>query len=261
MKLISWNVNGLRSIFTKGLQDLVDAEKPDILCLQETKMQCAQFEDLPLIPGYVPYSCSAEKKGYSGVATYLRGGLPAKAISWRKGIDCPDFDREGRFLISDHGTFTLYNIYIPSGTTGEERQNFKYRFLDAFYLHLESLPPAERAKLIICGDYNICHRPIDIHHPNVAEKRKLSGFLPAEREWMDRFSELGLHDSFRLLHGDLPQQYSWWTFRAGAREKNLGWRIDYFFVGSDIAANVKGAGILAEVKGSDHCPVTLTLDS
>lgn len=259
MKILSWNVNGLRSILTKGFTRVIAEENPDLVCLQETKIQDNHIEaiaaDMP--PGRWEHS-HAVKKGYSGVAT-LHVSRAAKMLVHERGIGKKNFDSEGRFIISEHPEFTLYNIYFPSGTSGEERQAFKYSFLKAFYRHLSDLTPSKRSRVVLCGDFNICHREIDIHHPAEATKRGLTGFLPDERKWMTSLCELGFVDCFRHVHGDLPHQYTWWTFRAGARKKNLGWRIDYFFVSKALADKITAADILSDVQGSDHCPITLEL--
>lgn len=258
LKLVSWNVNGVRAAYKKGLSDFIRHEQPDILCLQETKARPDQLSEDEISPaGYAAHFASAKKAGYSGVATFFRD--KPQPLSVKTAIGIPAYDDEGRFVITDHGAFKLYNIYFPSGTSGEERQNFKYGFLDDLYAHLKKLPKASRDKIVICGDYNICHKPVDIHHPKQAEKLGLSGFLPDERAWMDRFADLGFVDSFRHVHGPEVSAYSWWSFRANSRAKNLGWRIDYFFVAEALAGKIEGASILPAVQGSDHCPVTLSL--
>ena len=257
-KLVSWNVNGIRAAYRKGLADFLQAERPDVLCLQETKARPDQLSEEEASPaGYTSAFASAKKAGYSGVATFCRANCPPKEV--KAAIGMAAYDNEGRFVISDHDDFILYNIYFPSGTSGEVRQNFKYGFLDDLYAHLKNLPKAQRDRVIICGDYNICHKPIDIHHPAQAEKLGLSGFLPDERAWMDRFAALGFVDSFRQVHGAEVSAYSWWSFRANSRAKNLGWRIDYFFVAEALRSKIKDAAILPHVQGSDHCPVSLTL--
>ncbi len=258
MKLISWNVNGLRSVCAKGFIDFVLKEKPDLLCLQEIKIQEEQIKPEDMVPpGYSVVFSPAKKSGYSGLATFVRAenAIP-KAV---KGIGVKEFDSEGRFLITKHKGMLLYNVYIPSGTMGEQRQDFKYKFLDAFEQHLSGLSKGDFSKLVICGDFNICHRDIDIHHPREAEKRQLSGFLPDERKWMDRFTDLGFIDTFRYVQGEVKDIYSWWSYRAGARKKNLGWRIDYFFTAKALAKKIKRADILSQVPGSDHCPIVLEL--
>jgi exodeoxyribonuclease III len=260
MKLISWNVNGLRSIEKKGVGDFLIKESPDIFCIQETKIGESQLSSVKIeLSGYNPYFSSATKKGYSGVATYINSNLPIEKDNIGFGIGNASFDSEGRVLITNHEDFILYNIYFPSGTMGETRQNFKYGFLSAFYDHIKSLNKSVRERLIICGDFNICHREIDIHHPDKAEKLGLSGFLPEERKWMDAFQALGFIDSFRHIHGDDKDQYTWWTYRAGARGKNLGWRIDYIFISEALRNRLKGANILSSVLGSDHAPVMINL--
>lgn len=257
MRIVTWNVNGIRSAHTKGMHQVFHELKPDIACLQETKAHEEQLS-AELRGDGDWYFSSAKKKGYSGVATvvHTKSFLPEK-VSY--GIGIPRFDEEGRFTITEHGEITLYNVYFPSGTSGDERQAFKYEFLDAFLEHVKKLPPKRREKLIVTGDFNICHRPIDIHHPDVAEKRKLTGFLPEERKWMDTFAALGFADSFRLLNGDQPSRYTWWSQRAGSRGKNLGWRIDYFFVASGLKDRVVRAEIFEQISGSDHCPILLEL--
>jgi len=261
MKLISWNVNGIRSAYRKGLKDFLITEKPDLFCLQEIKAREEDLDDeQKVIDGYDISYFSAKKKGYSGVATFASSKSPFVPKKVQGGIGIEEYDSEGRFLISTHTNFTLYNIYFPSGTTGDIRQDFKYKFLDDFFDHLASLPKAQKERLIICGDFNICHKDIDIHHPKTAEKRQLSGFLPDERKWMDKFVELGFVDTFRHVHGTKPGNYSWWSFRANSRAKNLGWRIDYIFVSSKLADKITNAAILGKVEGSDHCPVVLEID-
>lgn len=258
MKIISWNVNGLRAVCKKGFYDFLQKESPDILCIQETKALPEQLSPEEIAPtGYKSDFSSAVKKGYSGVAIYYKEDLDVKIIA--KAIGLEKFDSEGRFIIFTAGDYLIYNIYFPSGTTGAERQSFKYEFLDALYDHLDKLPNAQKEKLIICGDYNICHKDIDIHHPRQAEKLELSGFLPAEKAWMDKFAASGLCDSFREIHGSEKKAYSWWSYRAGARGKNLGWRIDYFFVSNALKSKMKSAEILAHYTGSDHCPVMLEI--
>ncbi|MCC6221139.1 MAG: exodeoxyribonuclease III [Deltaproteobacteria bacterium] len=260
MKLISWNVNGLRAIFGKGFNDFLEKEGPDILCIQETKIGQSQEQEWPDVhDGYEIYFSSAEKKGYSGVATYVKKAHSKKISDVKYGIGVCEFDAEGRFVITAHEKFSLYNIYIPSGTMGDVRQEVKYKFLEALCDHLAGLESSVRKRLVLCGDFNICHKDIDIHHPREAEKKKLSGFLPEEREWMDRFVSLGFVDTFRLVNGLVDKRYTWWSYRAGARRKNLGWRIDYFFVSESLSSKVKRAQILDSVPGSDHCPILLEL--
>lgn len=267
MKIISWNVNGIRSIAKKGLHEFIANESPDILCLQETKIQHDQLikEDIfnakLLDQPYTYFKSAASKKGYSGVLTLIKDSHLTDEIQQtvQYGIANEQIDSEGRFVISDHGDFLLYNLYIPSGTSGEVRQDFKYDFLDTFTSHIAALPKKDHDRLIICGDFNVCHREIDIHHPDLATKRGLSGFLPPEREWFDSFLDLDLYDAYRVAQGDKKDMYTWWSYRAGSRAKNLGWRIDYFIVGSKIKNAISRADIYSSVMGSDHCPIVLEL--
>ena len=260
MKLITWNINGLRSIYKKNFDGFIKKHKPDILCLQETKIDAEKFHAIKEHPkNYDLLLSPAKRPGYSGVASFLKKGTPLNQNKIEYGINKKSFDNEGRFLVSDHQNFLLYNTYFPSGTSGDERQEFKYKFLDSFLEHIKSLPKAKKTKLIICGDFNICHKEIDIHHPEKAEKLELSGFLPEERAWMDKFLDAGFIDAFRYINGDIKSKYSWWSYRSGARKKNLGWRIDYIFVAEGLAKKVKSAKILDKVEGSDHCPVMVEM--
>jgi len=267
MKLICWNVNGIRAVRKKGFSDFIRRAKPDILCIQEPKVGREQVDEVDIsTPGYKHYYSLAEKKGYSGVVTYVseetKGTIkaPAAEAENQEVLGIEKFDNEGRVVLTEVSGITLYNIYFPSGTTGDIRQDYKYEFLDAVYEHIKSLKPAVRKKLVVCGDFNICHKAIDIHHPDTAERQELSGFLPEERAWMDRFEELGMLDSFRLVNEDKPEKYTWWSYRAGARDKNLGWRIDYFWLSRELKNRVTKATILNRTTGSDHCPIVLELD-
>jgi len=262
MKLVCWNVNGIRAVRKKGFADFVRRSKADVISIQEPKVGRSQIDEVDIsTPGYQHYFSLAEKKGYSGVVSYVSDKLktPPNSQENQQVLGIEKFDREGRVVVTDVGDITLYNIYFPSGTTGDIRQDYKYEFLDAVYQHIENLKPAVRKKLIVCGDFNICHRELDIHHPETAERQELSGFLPEEREWMDRFEELGMLDSFRLINGDKADKYTWWSYRAGARDKNLGWRIDYFWVSKELKDRVSKATILNRTTGSDHCPIVLEL--
>lgn len=260
MKLFSWNVNGLRAVYKKGFREFLDQEPFDALCLQEIKIHADQLSEELAPPEHLTRYCThAEKKGYSGVATYLGPSVNCPEESISHGIGST-LDHEGRFLITEVDDILLYNLYIPSGTTGEERQNIKYGFLDYFLSHLEGLSKKDRERSVLCGDFNICHEDIDIHHPETATKRELSGFLPKEREWIGKLLELGYLDTFRHLYPAKSDQYTWWSYRAGSRGKNLGWRIDYFFVADALKSRIKDAGILSTVMGSDHCPIFLELE-
>ncbi|ATW23444.1 exodeoxyribonuclease III [Candidatus Formimonas warabiya] len=252
MKIVSWNVNGLRAVQKNGFLDWVQKEQPDILCLQETKIQEDQLtEELKGIPGYQAYFSFAQRKGYSGVATYVK----EEPLFVRYGIDDPKFDGEGRILITGYADFTLFNIYFPNGQKDDQRLNYKMEFYDAVLAYCDQLV-SQGSKLIICGDYNTAHQEIDLKNPKSNEKR--SGFLPEERAWMDKFSAHGYIDTFRWFYPDLVK-YSWWSYRFNAREKGVGWRIDYHFVSQNLIEKIKKADILDDVMGSDHCPVIIEL--
>jgi exodeoxyribonuclease III len=251
--ILSYNVNGIRAALNKGFADWLKKNSPDIICLQEIKADPSQI-DVPLFEqlGYHCFIHSAETKGYSGVMT-LSKESPTQSII---GIGINRFDSEGRVLRIDFPEFTLINVYIPSGTTGDERQEFKMKFLSEFRSFILELHK-EKNNLLICGDYNICHKPIDINHPE--RHQKSSGFLPEERAWFDTFIGDGMVDTFRQFNKEYDQ-YSWWSYRANSRKKNLGWRIDYHLVSKELQKYVKNAAILTEVEHSDHCPVSVTLD-
>ncbi len=261
MKLISWNVNGLRAVRKKGFADFVRRSKPDALCLQEPKIGFDQLEDVDIShAGYQNFYSLALKRGYSGVLTYVDDSLKVQTKKCSSGIGVKRFDQEGRVVVTALEDIILYNIYFPSGTSGDIRQDYKFDFLKAIYKHFKQLSPKDKERLVVCGDFNICHQEIDIHHPKTAAQLELSGFLPEERRWMDEFSELGFVDCFRQVNGDKPDKYTWWSYRAGAREKNLGWRIDYFWVSKKLERRVSKASILNRTLGSDHCPIVLELD-
>ncbi|MBL4752130.1 MAG: exodeoxyribonuclease III [Flavobacteriales bacterium] len=251
--IISYNVNGVRAALKKGFIEWINACKPDILCLQETKalkeqVDTDQFEEA----GYHHYWHSAEKKGYSGVAILCK----EEPDHVEYGCKIGDNDREGRVLRVDFGDTSIISVYMPSGSSGDLRQAFKMEWLADFEAYIKELR-RERPKLIISGDYNICHKPIDIHNP--ISNKNSSGFLPEERDWIDGFMKTGMVDSFRHFNQD-PHHYSWWTYRQQARERNLGWRIDYNLVSQPLAGSMKAARILSEAKHSDHCPVYLEID-
>ena len=251
--LISWNVNGLRAAMKKGFLDLLLEQKFDVICVQETK---ASLDKLPReaknIPGYYNYFVSAERSGYSGVGTFLK----EKPLKVETGMGIEEFDREGRFLRGDYEDFTLMNIYFPNGKASRERLEYKMAFYDAFLDYANALK-AEGKKLVICGDVNTAHREIDLARPR--ENETISGFLPEERAWMDKFLAAGYLDTFRMFNSE-GGNYSWWSMRTRARERNVGWRLDYFFVSEKLREYVKAAPIYPEIMGSDHCPVGLELE-
>lgn len=253
MDIYSWNVNGLRAISGKGFFQFISDKSPDILCIQETKLQEDKLTDeLKDIEGYYSNFSFAEKKGYSGVATYSK----EKPLSVKHGIGVEKFDSEGRVLITEFHDFILFNIYFPNGQKDEERLNYKMEFYDILLDYLNALK-LDGKKLIICGDYNTAHNEIDIK--NAKANEKYSGFLPIERAWMDKFILEGYVDTFRKFHPE-EVKYSWWSYRFKAREKNVGWRIDYFFITENLIDKINSAEILNEVMGSDHCPIKIGLN-
>ncbi len=252
-KIISYNVNGIRAAIKKGLEDFIAANPFDIVCIQETKAAPEQvdmtfFEKM----GYEHYWHSAEKKGYSGVLT-LSKIKPDKVV---EGMGNPKYDAEGRVLRTDFGDWTLLNCYWPSGTTGDVRQEFKMEFLDDFKAWVMALRE-QRPRLIVVGDYNIAHTEIDIHDP--VGNKKTSGFLPEERAWLTDWFGEGFVDAYRHLNPE-KVEYSWWSYRAGARAKNKGWRIDYQSVSDNLRPALKSSYHLNEAVHSDHCPVFVELD-
>lgn len=250
MKIITYNVNGLRAAIKKGFVEWVVATDADIICLQEIKALPEDFSEDPFKNlGYHSYWHSAVKKGYSGVAIFSK----IKPKSYCIGCGIEKYDTEGRVIRLDFEEFSVMNVYMPSGSSGEDRQNFKNVWLEDFYKFIQDLKQSLPA-LVVCGDYNICHRPIDIHNPK--SNANSSGFLPEERNWMEKFFNTGFHDAFRHKNQE-PHNYTWWSYRAGARKKNLGWRIDYHAVTDPLLAKVKRAVILKDAMHSDHCPVLL----
>lgn len=255
MKIISWNVNGLRAVAKKGFFEWAAEERPDILCIQETKLQEDQLEDdLITLKGIYKYSyfSFADKKGYSGVATYTN--IEPLEISHGFGIE--RFDNEGRIVKTEFKDFILLNIYFPNGQRDDERLKYKLDFYDALLEYSNNLVQNGK-KVVICGDYNTAHTEMDIK--NAKANEKTSGFLPIEREWIDKFISNGYTDVYRRLNPD-KIEYSWWSYMFKARERNTGWRIDYHFVSNNLLEYVTDAKILTTVMGSDHCPVTLELN-
>ncbi|MFZ4263146.1 exodeoxyribonuclease III [Sphingobacterium sp. HJSM2_6] len=253
MKIITYNVNGIRAALKKGWLDWFKSESPDVICIQEIKASPDQVPEIVLLEelGYEHYWYPAQKKGYSGTAIFTK--ITPKHVEYGCGHE--DYDFEGRIIRADFDDVSVMSTYFPSGTTGDIRQDFKYKFLDDFQIYSNDLLK-EKPNLVVCGDYNICHRAIDIHNPK--SNANSSGFLPAEREWMENFINSGYIDSFRHLNPD-PHQYTWWSYRAGARGRNLGWRIDYNMVSEGLRDRIQSSRILSEAVHSDHCPVELVL--
>jgi exodeoxyribonuclease-3 len=251
-RLLCWNVNGIRAIKNKGFLDWLQEESPDILCLQETKAQPDQLDaDLKEPPGYQTYWNFPEKKGYAGVAVYTR----EKPQDVKYDLGGGTLDIEGRVITVKYGAFTLMNIYFPNGGAGNKRVPYKMDFYDVFLNYADALVKAGQ-KLIVCGDVNTAHKEIDLARPK--ENVKNTGFLPEERAWLDKFVAHGYVDTFRHFHKE-PEQYTYWDMKTGARARNVGWRIDYFFVSENLLPSVTSAFILPEVMGSDHCPIGITL--
>ncbi|MBI1883857.1 MAG: exodeoxyribonuclease III [Chlamydiae bacterium] len=252
MIILSWNVNGIRAVERRGFLEWLEKESPDILCVQETKAHPDQLDAILLAPpGYYAFFNAAEKKGYSGVATFTK----QKPLTVKTGFGVSRFDGEGRVLLTEYPEFTLLNIYFPNGKRSGERLQYKLDFYDETLRFVDQLKKKGQ-QVIICGDYNTAHRPIDLARPK--ENEKISGFLPIERQWLDQWVSEGQVDIFRKFCA-LPDQYTWWDMQSRARERNVGWRIDYHFVTEDLVPFVKGASILPDVQGSDHCPVSVEL--
>ncbi|AFK03073.1 exodeoxyribonuclease III Xth [Emticicia oligotrophica DSM 17448] len=252
MKIISYNVNGIRSAINKGLLNWLKISNPDILCLQEIKLSETElvspfFEELDYHCFWYP----AQKRGYSGVA--LLSKTKPKHIQYGNGN--PLVDNEGRMLRADFEDFSILSMYFPSGSSGDERQTVKMHFLEDFLVYVNNLRQ-ELSNLVICGDVNICHREIDIHNPK--SNANSSGFLPEEREWVGKFLDTGFVDTFRHFNQE-PHHYTWWSYRAGAKQKNLGWRIDYHFVTENLKEKLISAAIHPDQLMSDHCPIELVL--
>lgn len=253
MKIISYNVNGIRAAMKKDFIEWLTAADPDVLCLQEIKAMEDQIDTQAFTDaGYkYQYYYSAQKKGYSGTAIISK--IEPNHVEYGTGIETMDF--EGRNIRADFDTLSIMNMYLPSGTN-DARLNFKFQYMDEFLEYVTDLRK-QIPNLIVCGDYNICHKAIDIHDP--VRLKNTSGFLPEERAWMDRFVESGFVDSFRMF-SDEPDQYSWWSYRGGARERNKGWRLDYHMVTSPLIDRVKRSVILSSAVHSDHCPVMIEVE-
>jgi exodeoxyribonuclease-3 len=254
MRLYSWNVNGFRALCAKGGWDWFARAEADIVALQEVKATEAQIPEERRRPsGYHSFWFpAARKNGYSGVAVFCR----ERPLAVRRDLPQAAYQGEGRLLHLEFPAFHFLNVYFPNGQMNEERLAYKLGFYDAFLAHAEDL--RREKPLVVCGDFNTAHRPVDIARPK--ENENTSGFLPVERAWMDAFIARGYIDTLRRMKGDIPGQYSWWSYRFRARERNVGWRIDYFFVSGELAGAVRDAWIAGDVPGSDHCPVGLDLD-
>ena len=248
IRALSWNVNGLRAVEKKGFLDWFAQESPDILCLQETKSAENQLSmELRQVPGYHAYFVSGERKGYSGVSLYTK----QEPVSVKTGLGIERFDNEGRIIIADYEAFVLFDIYFPNGQSSTERLEYKMDFYDAFLEYADGLKGAGR-HILICGDVNTAHKEIDLARPKA--NQHTSGFLPQERAWMDKLVSHGYVDTFRMFN-QKPGQYSFWDMMTRARDRNVGWRIDYFFADQKLTERVESAFILSDVMGSDHCPV------
>jgi len=253
VNIISYNINGIRAAEKKGLSNWLNENQPDIACFQEVKANEDQV-DLNVYRelGYQVFWHSAEKKGYSGVAIFSKE--TPKHVEIGCGIE--KYDREGRVIRADYETFSVMSVYMPSGSSGDVRQDFKMEWLADFDDYIQKLKN-EIPNLIISGDYNICHQAVDIHDP--VRNKNNSGFLPEEREWMSQFLDKGFIDSFRSLNPNSKDEYSWWSYRANARNNNKGWRIDYHMISEALKDRLQKAEILQEVKHSDHCPIQISL--
>ena len=254
MKITTWNVNGFRAVLKKGFKEIVLKLDPDILCLQETKAKVEQLspEDFN-IPGNTMLWNSADRPGYSGVATYYKDEINIEKTGL--GLGQEEFDSEGRTIFIESDQFFLYNNYFPNGQRGQDRVDFKLRFYALLLNNCKELHKQGK-NIIITGDFNTAHNEIDLANPK--ENSKTSGFLPEEREWIDIFLNNGFKDAFRELYPE-KVQYTWWTYRFTARERNIGWRLDYFLVSDHFLNNVKDVIIHEEIQGSDHCPVSLII--
>ena len=252
MRLLSWNVNGLRAVYKKNFLTWFDQQQADIYCIQETKSHLNQLpEKLIKRPNYYSYFTQAERKGYSGVALWSR--IKPEEVEYQLGIG--RFDTEGRLIQADYPDFVLFNVYFPNGKASRGRLQFKMDYYETFLKKMDDLL-GQGKKIVICGDVNTAHQEIDLARPK--ENEKVSGFLSIEREWIDRLIQLGFIDTFRQFHPE-PGQYSWWDYKTRARERNVGWRIDYFFISKNLKDHLKIAFIQSEVTGSDHCPIGIDL--
>ncbi len=253
MKIISWNVNGIRAAQKKGFIEFFEREEPDVLCVQETKAHKEQLDEVLINPlDAQSYWSSAERKGYSGVATFSF----KKSKETDFGIGVRKFDSEGRILVTKHQDFYLYNIYFPNGSSSEDRHNYKQEFLKKLNSHLKKrIDKGE--KIVVVGDYNVAHQEMDVHDPK--RLATVSGFLPEEREWFDKFLNIGFVDTYRHFYPDKSEMFTWWSYREMARPANRGWRLDYICVSENLKSRLLSAEILNEQEGSDHCPVVVEM--
>ena len=253
MKLISWNVNGIRAVANKNAFAWVNELCPDVLCLQEIKAEAEQIPEPLFAHGFTcKHVNSASKKGYSGTMSFSTLPFEKTDTAWHI-----DHTHEGRILEHHFGDVVLFNVYFPNGQQSEERLSHKMKFYSDFLAHTDALR-REGKGIIICGDVNTAHRAIDLKNPKANEDT--SGFLPIERAWIDRLLDHGYIDTFRHIHGDITDAYSWWSYRFSARERNVGWRIDYFFISKELEPRLKDAFILSHIGGSDHCPIGIEID-
>lgn len=253
IKISSYNVNGIRAAHRKGFIDWVEESKPDIICIQELRADENQIPKEVKGLGYHQYIHKAKKKGYSGVSIFSK----EKPLSITEGMGTEWIDNEGRVIIAEFESFYVCSVYAPSGTTGDVRQDMKYKFLDDFYAFGKEFLNKEKG-IVFCGDFNICHEAIDIHNPE--KQNNTSGFLPEERKWVSGFLALGYQDVFRNLHQGEPDLYSWWSYRAASKERNKGWRIDYHFATEGLAKKAVEAEIEMKWDLSDHAPVSVLYD-
>jgi len=252
--LVSWNVNGIRSVMKKGFLDWLNKAKPDIVCLQEIKAKPGQLTDEILHPdGYTGIWNSADRKGYSGVATLVKGKPLMQISNFGEKI----LDEEGRIILTEHKDFYLFNVYFPNGARDAGRLDYKIKFYKRFYELLDEY--AGKKPVMICGDFNTAHHEIDIARPKANETR--SGFLPMERKWLDKLEDKGYIDTFRFKYPKKRDIYSWWDVITHARERNVGWRIDYFWADKRLKLKIKDAMVMSDVLGSDHCPIAIKIDA
>jgi exodeoxyribonuclease III len=252
LRLACWNVNGIRAVAKKGFFDWLPKAKADIIALQETKIDSAALNgELRHVKGYTSFWNHAERKGYSGVAIYSR----EEPLSVQYGMGASELDSEGRMLVAEYNDFIFLNVYFPNGKRGPERLKFKMDYYDAFLKFANKLQ--KKKPLVICGDFNTAHKEIDLARPK--QNVKISGFLPEERAWMDKFVKNGYIDTFREFN-EKPDNYTWWDQLTRARDRNVGWRIDYFFTSGNMQKKLRNAQISNTILGSDHCPITLELN-